>query len=151
MNPDPDLPASLDAVHARVRAAFQARDLAAYMAFVAPDLEYRGPGERHLTRDGMAAAVADQFRRLVAFDSSLDRATLEVAGDDAIEAGTQTASIALRWFGVLAIRWTVRRRGTYTWRRAANGWQLRAVALQEERVQRDGIGFAHRVRLGARD
>jgi ketosteroid isomerase-like protein len=144
-----DLPASLDAVHERIRDAFQSRDLAAYLTCLAPDLAYREAGGRLVTREGLAASVARQFERLVTFHSDFDRAGLVAAGEEAIETGTQTASIALRWFGFLAIRWTVRRSGKYTWRRAADGWRLRAVELSEEKVRREGIHLAHRLRQDA--
>ncbi len=56
--------------------------------------------------------------------------------------GTQTSSISLRWLLVFALRWNVRRRGRYTWRRGPVGWELRKVELYEQRVARDGIGLA---------
>lgn len=144
-----DLPGSLDAVHQRVRAAFQARDLSAYLQYVAPDLRYREVGGRLITREGLANSVAGQFQRLLAFDSDFDRATLVAAGEEAIETGTQRASIALRWLGFLAIRWSVRRSGRYTWRRTADSWHLRAVELYEEQATRDGIHLARGLRQDA--
>jgi ketosteroid isomerase-like protein len=139
-----DLPESLDRVHLRVREAFQRQDFAGYASYLAPDLTYVMPSGRRQSRDQVLRSVREQFGRLLAFESAFERTSLIVSDGAAVEVGTQRATITLRFFGVLAIRWLVQRRGHYTWRRAAGGWQLFAVELTEERVRRDSIGWARR-------
>lgn len=140
----PDLPDSLDEVHRQVRDAFQRADLDAYLELLAPDLAYREANRRTHTREALAASLRDQFRRLLSFGSEFQRDSLVVENGDAVEIGTQTAWIALRWFVVFALRWNVRRRGRFVWRRIPGGWQLRAVELYEERVTLSGVGLAAR-------
>jgi|SRR6185295_9161137 len=140
----PDLPNSLDEVHRQVREAFQRADLDAYLKLLAPDLAYREANGRVHTRDGLAASLREQFRRLVSFGSEFQRDSLAVENGDAVETGTQTAWIDLRWFLVFALHWNVRRRGRFVWRRVPGGWQLRSVELYEEHVARSGWGLAAR-------
>ena len=139
-----DLPESLDRVHLRVREAFQRRDLADYASYVAPDLMYVMPDGRRQSRDQVVRSVHQQFRRLLAFESTFERTSLVISNGAAVEVGTQRATITLRVFGVLALTWLVQRQGRYTWRRAAVGWQLFAVELTEERVRRDSFGWARK-------
>jgi hypothetical protein len=139
----PDLPGSLDAAHIAVREAFQRRDLDAYLAYLAADLSYREADGRIQTRESIGRSVKAQLERLVAFSSSFERESLQAEGQEVVETGTQTASISLRWLFIFARRWTVRRRGRYTWRRRRpSGWELCRVELYEERITRDGVGIA---------
>ncbi len=139
----PDLPGSLDAIHVAVREAFQRRDLAAYLEYFAADLSCRDADGRVQTREEIGRSVRAQLERLVAFTSSFERESLQAEAQDVVETGTQTASISLRWLFILAMHWTVRRRGRYTWRRRSpGGWELRRVELYEERMARDGMGIA---------
>ncbi len=129
-------------MHLAVREAFQRRDLDAYLAHFAADLHYRDASGRVQTRDGIGRSVKAQMDRLVAFDSAFERESLRATEREAVETGTQTASISLRWLLVFALRWTVRRRGRYTWRRRGGGdWELNRVELQEESVTRNGVGL----------
>ena len=138
----PDLPGSLDAAHLAVREAFQRRDLDTYLRYFTPDLSFREPDGRVLTREAFARSVEVQLSRLVAFTSSFERETLEADGQDAVETGTQTSTISLRWLLIFALRFKVRRRGRYTWRRSPVGWELHKVELYEQRITRDGTGLA---------
>ena len=134
--------AEIDATHLVVRDAFRRRDLPAYTACLAPNLEFRAANGRMMSRDGLARDVQRQFDRLVGFDSKFDRSSATLAGNDLIETGTQTAWIALRIFAVCAVRWQVERTGRYVWTRAARGWQLKAVRIEQEHISRTGFGWA---------
>lgn len=141
----PDLPSSLDAVHLRVRDAFRRRDLAAYAQHLAEDLTYVDAKARVLSRKGLLDSLRIQFARLVSFDSRFDRESLALDDGEAVELGTQSASIALRILLVLEVRWRVTRHGRYTWRRdAAAGWVLRHVVLDHESIRREGYGLVGR-------
>jgi len=137
-----DLPASLDAVHIKVREAFARRDLPAYARYFDREVDYRDAKGRRLTRDELLSSVSRQLERLTAFTSSFTRETLAVVDGDAVEVGSQHATIALRILLLLELRWTVRRHGTFTWRRdQADGWVLRRVDLDDEEMRRAGVGL----------
>jgi hypothetical protein len=136
-----DLPASLDAIHVKVREAFARRDLPAYARHVDSEVDYRDAKGRRLTRDELLSSVSGQLERLTRFTSSFTRESLTVVDGDAVEVGSQHATIALRIWLLLELRWTVRRHGTFTWRRdRADGWVLRRVDLDDEEVRRAGVG-----------
>jgi hypothetical protein len=138
-----DLPQSLDAVHLEVRQAFARADLAGYARYLAPDLRYIDTRGRVQTREELLASLRRQFARLVRFRSSFARETLVASGEDVTECGVQDGNIALRLFGLFEIRFVVRRRGRFTWRRAPEGhWQLREARLETEAIHRDGFGLA---------
>jgi len=137
-----DLPASLDAIHIKVREAFRRRDLPAYARYFDSKVDYRDARGHRQTRDELLSSVSRQLERLTTFTSSFTRESLAVVDGDAVEVGSQQASIALRIVLVLEVRWTVRRHGTFTWRRdRADGWVLRRVVLDDEEVRRAGIGL----------
>jgi hypothetical protein len=142
-----DLPQTLDAVHLTVRDAFARADLADYARYLAPDLRYIDPRGRVQSRDELLESLRRQFARLVSFRSTFARETLHVSGEDVIESGVQEAGIALRVFALFEVRWEVRRRGRYTWRRTTGVlWQLREALLETEDIRRDGFGLAGRGR-----
>jgi uncharacterized protein DUF4440 len=143
--PPPNVLAEIDATHLVVRDAFRRRDLPSYTACLAPNLKFQGANGRVMSRDGLARDVQRQFDRLVAFDSTFDRRSATLGGGDLTETGTQTASIALRIFAVFALRWKVERTGRYVWTRAASGWQLKEVLIEQEHVTRTGFGLASRM------
>ena len=137
-----DPPASLDAIHIKVREAFRRRELSAYARYFDNEVDYSDAKGRRQTRDELLSSVSRQLERLTTFTSSFTRESLAVVDGDAVEVGSQHASIALRIWLVLELRWTVRRHGTFTWRRdGANGWVLRRVALDDEEIRRAGIGL----------
>ena len=137
-----DLPASLDAIHIAVREAFKRRDLPAYARYFHSEVDYKDAQGRSQTRDQLLSSVSRQLERLTTFTSSFTRESLAVVDGDAVEVGSQHATIALRILLVLEVRWTVRRHGTFTWRRdRADGWVLRRVELDDEEVRRAGIGL----------
>jgi len=137
-----DLPASLDAIHIKVREAFARRDLPAYARYFDSEVDYRDAKGRRLTRDELLSSVSRQLERLTAFTSSFTRESLAVVDGDAVEVGSQHATIALRILLLLELRWTVRRHGTFTWRRdRADGWVLRRVDLDDEEMRRAGVGL----------
>ena len=145
----PDLPGSLDAVHLDIRDAFSRRDLMAYARHLAPDLSYVNARGRVQGRERLLRSVRRTFARLVSFASDFARESLVVENADAVETGAQRASIALRVFAVLEVRWRVTRHGRYTWRRdAETGWVLRHVVLDREQIRREGIGLAGRASYG---
>jgi hypothetical protein len=145
----PDLPGSLDAVHLDIRDAFGRRDLTAYARHLARDLVYIDARGRAQDRERLLRSVRRQFARLVSFASDFARESLVIEGADAVETGVQSASIALRVFAVLEVRWRVTRHGRYTWRRdAETGWVLCRVVLDREQIRRDGIGLAGRASYG---
>jgi len=137
--------AEIDATHLAVRDAFRRRDLPSYTASLAPNLKFQGANGRVLSRDGLAHDVQRQFDRLVAFDSKFDCRSATLGGNDLTETGTQTAWIALRIFAVFALQWTIERTGRYIWTRAATGWELRDVLIEQERITRTGFGLASRM------
>jgi len=140
-----DLPQALDATHLKVRDAFARADLADYGRYLASELRYVDARGRVQTRDQLLKSVGVQFARLVSFHSAFSRETLLMSGEDAVERGTQEATISLRVFAWFEVRWRVTRRGRYTWRRATEvPWQLREAVLDTEDICRDGFGVAGR-------
>jgi hypothetical protein len=136
-----DLPASLDAIHIKVREAFKRCDLPAYARYFDSEVDYRDAKGRRQTREELLSSVSRQLERLTTFTSSFTRESLAVVDGDAVEVGSQHATIALRIWLLLELRWTVRRHGTFTWRRdRADGWVLRRVNLDDEEVRRAGVG-----------
>jgi uncharacterized protein DUF4440 len=143
--PSAQVLAEIDATHLAVRDAFRRRDLPSYAAFLAPNLSFQRANGSVTSRDRLAREVQHQFDRLVAFDSKFDRRSATLGGNDLTETGTQTAWIALRIFAVFALRWKIERTGRYLWTRAASGWQLRDVLIEQERTSRTGFGLASRM------
>jgi hypothetical protein len=82
------------------------------------------------------------MEQLVAADMRFERETLTLEPPLAIEMVNQTAKVAMRLALAFARRWTLHRRGRYTWRRDGQGWVIVAVDVLEERVVGDGFGLA---------
>ena len=108
-----DLPHTLDAMHLKVRDAFARADLADYGRYLASELRYVDARGRVQTREQLLRSVGVQFARLVSFHSAFSRETLLMNGEDAVERGTQDASISLRVFLWFEVRWQVARRGRH--------------------------------------
>jgi hypothetical protein len=134
MQPCTEIAQELDARHAEARAAFVARDLAAYTATFSPELAYRQADGRVIGRDALMRDVAQQFAQLDRATSSFVREALECGPDAATEVLTQTAVGVIRGFFVVHRTWTVTRRGRYTWARENGVWRISAVEVLHERV-----------------
>ena|SRR5258706_13403706 len=126
----------IDAVHAKARASYRAKDLRAFMEVFAPGLKYKQPDGRVIGREQLGRDVASRLGSVEAADSSYVRESLEVNGDRATEVLTQTASITMRRFIVFTHTWHITRRGRYTWVRQANGWKVEEVDVLSERLSR---------------
>lgn len=137
--------AEIDAAQLAFRDAFVRRDLAAYAALLAPELKFNSTRGRVLTHDGLLRDVKRQFDRLIAFDSEFKRQEAILLGSNVVVTGTQTAQIALRVLAIFAVRWKVERTGRYVWTPAENGWRLKEINIQQERVTRTGFGLASRM------
>ena len=130
--------ADLDLAHEKAQAAFQRKDLGAYMSLFSPDLRYRQPDGKVIGRDQLARDVRAQFSKLSASSSTYNREQFELANGKAIEVVRGTASACVTVFLFLHRTWDISRRGRYVWRMDDGQWVIEEVEVLEETVQSRG-------------
>lgn len=143
MNEPTETIAELDAMHAKAKAAFERRDIAAYRELFAPALTYRQADGRTIDRDRLMSDVHVQFRRFSWVRSSFVREHIEVKVERVTEILIQTGSVGATAFLVVHRTWELVRRGRYIWGKQGGRWMIEAVEVLEESVSpgRFSIGF----------
>ncbi len=136
-----EVAAELDDAHGEAKAAFNRKDLRAYMSLFSPDLRYRQFDGRVIDRDRLTQDVQAQFSRLGATSGTFVREKIELADGKAIEILCQTASACATAFFVLHRIWDVSRRGRYVWKLYDGRWVIEDVEVLEERIRSQGLSI----------
>lgn len=132
------LEAELDERHRAANLAFARKDLLAYQQMFSPALVYQRADGEIVSRDQLMRDVALQFRNLSRSDSSYVRESLVTVGDKATETLAQKSDVQTTAFGILHRRWTVSRRGNYTWHKSSGIWLIELMPIDSETVSRAG-------------
>ena len=130
-----EIEATLDQEHAKAKAAFAAKDLAEYRSLFSGDLTYVQANGRTIDREQLLRDVAAQFLRFSKVESSFVRESIEERDGGVIELLSQSAVADESLFVFFRRRWTLERRGRYTWTRAESGWVISRVEVLEEKVR----------------
>ncbi|SIO29339.1 protein of unknown function [Singulisphaera sp. GP187] len=143
--PDPtEVAVELDAAHRKAKAAFNRKDLRAYMSLFSADLHYRQSDGKVIDRARLERDIQTQFSRLSAVRTTFDREQFEIADGKAIEILHQTASARATAFFVLHRTWDLTRKGRYVWRPEDGQWVIEEVDVIEEIVQSRGFSMSLR-------
>lgn len=127
--------AEIDARKIEARRAVDTRDIAIYREIFSPDLEYIQVNGKKISRDQLMVNVKRQFAHYSGLTSESHRETIIVFGrDSATETVSQVVRAEVVVFFVVKRRWTIKRRGEYTWIRTHLGWQISKVVVLEEFV-----------------
>lgn len=125
--------AELDEFHAIAQRAYRARDIDAYRSLFTDDLRYLQPDGKAIGLDQLMRDVAKQFSQLKAADSVFTRKSLTTNEDGtAVEVLNQKAVYSVSVFLIFTKTWTMERRGKYTFRKTAAGWQVCRVEVLSE-------------------
>jgi hypothetical protein len=139
----PEVISELDAMHARTKAAFDRKDLDAYMAVFSPYLRYRELNGEIIDCAQLRRDLQAQFQLLSKSQLNYTREGVEVVGDTVAETIYQVARLSSRVFFVFHRTCNVTRRGRCIWVRTDDGWQIEQMDVLEETVgrRRFHIGF----------
>jgi hypothetical protein len=124
----------LDAAHASAKAALEAKNLEAYMGFFAENLTYESTGGACIGRTELTRDVARYLDRIESVRTEYVREDLKFHDNEAVELLRQDATVTVIVFLLFRRRWTLKRRGVYTWIKTTDGWKIRAVKVIEESV-----------------
>jgi hypothetical protein len=142
--PERSIEVELDERHRAANLAFAKRDILAYQGLFSPSLSYQRADGKILDREHMMRDVAVQFRNLSHAVSFYVRERLVVAGDEVTETLVQTVEAQVTAFGILHRRWSVDRRGNYTWKKSCGAWAIERVKIHSETVLAVGWRFGFR-------
>jgi hypothetical protein len=142
----PEVITELDAKYAQARAAFERRDLAAYMSLFSSELRYRQSNGKVINRARLGEDVQAQFQHLTRVQSyDVRRERIELDGDKVIVTLCLIACVSTSAFFIVHRTWNLYRKGRYVWRKTEDGWQIDEVDILEETVNPGRFHFGFRV------
>ena len=123
----------LDEVHANARRAFRDRDINAYRAMFTEDLRYVQPDGKQIGLKQLMRDVRKQLAQFKSVDSEFTRDSIAMNGDGSVtEVCCQHGMYAVSVFFFFTKTWRIARRGRYTFRKTADGWQICEVEVMTE-------------------
>ncbi len=125
----------LDSMHASARQAFLARDIGAYRSFFTEDLRYVQPDGKPIGRDELMRDVRKQLAQFKTVDSVMTRETIAMNDNGTVtQILNQIGIYSLSVFVFFTKKWSIKRRGKYTYRRTDVGWRICGVEVLSEDV-----------------
>jgi hypothetical protein len=128
------LVAALDARHAEAIAAFDHRDIKAYSDLFSDSLRYERSDGKVIGKSQLMRDVKAQFRRLSRAKSSFVRDSSIVEGRNVAETLNQHVVCEASAFGFVRRRWSLERRGRYTWTLEDGHWRIIDVRISDEQL-----------------
>lgn len=127
--------ASIERTRLDTNRALVNKDLNSYLSVFSDVLKYTQLDGKTISKSQLSKDTKVYFSRIHSVDHNFRRENFSFENDIFTEHGTQDTSVYIRAFIVFLVKWTVNRKGIYSWQRENDKWKIISMKILEEKTR----------------